>query len=107
MLLIDPARDRCGYREQFLPLAREFFQERFSQLADLRELSVQQNQYIQASLLACFHNQDSTIDAFSRSQAGFCLRCYVSYGIRGACFSLASQFWVRNRFTERDLFFFS
>jgi len=104
MLLIDAASDGCGYREQFLTPAREFFQERFSQLADLTELSAQQNQDIQASLLACFLSEDSTIDA--RSQAGFCLRCYVSYSIRGACFSLASQFGVGNYFIERDFLSF-
>ena len=95
-----------GYQDRVLAPARQQFQAWFPSLSETQELSNQQDQKIQATLLSHFLNQDcdpcqSSVPAWA--VAGLCLRCYVSHAIVHACQKLAQQFGDRYGFSTLDL----
>lgn len=99
MWCIDPAGDRVGFKCASVPTAQAFLQTQ--QLGDsTRDSDTTEDENITISLLSRF--QVSTHDAVTRSQAGLCLRCYVSEPILNSCKKLDNLFG-EDHFTYRDL----
>lgn len=108
ILRIDPGGNGCGYKKQSLPLASEFFQAEFSQLAHTdpsvrSHPPMQTHRSVQTSLHHQFTTHPPAVDVQSQVNAGLCLRSYVSYAILRACKHLASQFAATGQFTYHDL----
>lgn len=112
IIRIDPGGKGCGYKIQGLPLASEFFQAQFPELAEVEmpvrsHIPPQQHRYIQAVLHDQFTRhttpQTTTLDLQSQFKAGLCLRAYVAYAILKACKILANQFQGTGRFSYQDL----
>ena len=107
ILRIDPGSDGYGYKQQLLPLAKEFFEIEYSHLlSDLEvrlPLSAHQHRAIQVSLHTQFCNGAALTELANLAKVGLCLRCYVSHVILWACKKLANQFCATGRFTYRDL----
>jgi hypothetical protein len=83
--------------------AKEYFQRQFPDLANVEELSEQDDQLVQDLLLSQFKNQEHQIDIYQRAIAGLCLRCFVSYDILGAVRRLVSKFGSEYRFEEAHI----
>lgn len=94
---ISPSQDKGGYRYREVTAARRFIKQTLC--GSLQS----QSGDIQNKLLALFYPQDSAIDALSRVDAGFSLRCFVSHPILKACQKIDSLFASNNSFTYRDL----
>ena len=106
ILRIDPGSDGCGYKQQGLPLAAEFFQTEFPELSESEvrsQPSAQQHRAIQFSLHAQFCRQAPSSELSNLAKAGLCLRCYVSYPILRACKKLANLYSATGQFTYQDL----
>ncbi len=97
---IDPAGDRTGYQRCFIPLADEYVQNQGLSQAEGSGDRIQQRN-LQFDLLSRFHAP--TADLMERSQAGLCLRCYVSEPILNACRKIDHLFGQDQSFTYRDL----
>jgi hypothetical protein len=82
--------------------AKEYFQQQFPDLANVEELSEQDDQLVQDLLLSQFKNQEHQIDIYQRAIAGLCLRCFVSYDILGAVRQLVKRFVSEYRFEEEE-----
>jgi hypothetical protein len=98
---IDPAGDRTGYQRCFIPLANEYIQNQGLSVAMDRAGDRIQQRNLQFDLLSRFHAP--TADLIARSQAGLCLRCYVSEPILNACRKINHLFGQDQSFTYRDL----
>ncbi len=89
-----------GYESREIIDAKNYFERLFPALALLPQLSKQDDRNIQNKLLDIFINSDNKADKIN---AGFCLRCCISYGIVKAIKTLARQFCTEYSFTIRDI----
>lgn len=86
-----------GYEYHLVTTAQEFFRQTVSDSVRA------QDEDIQNTLLHYFNGQNSAIDPICRAEAGFCLRCFVSYPILKACQKIDSLFTGDKSFTYRNL----
>jgi hypothetical protein len=98
---IDPAGDRTGYKRCFISLANEYAQNQGLGEAKDEAGDRSQQKNLQSDLLSRF--QAPAADLIERSQAGLCLRCYVSEPILNACRKIDHLFGEDQCFTYRDL----
>ncbi|NEP89157.1 MAG: hypothetical protein F6K18_21290 [Okeania sp. SIO2C2] len=94
-----------GYREDLLLPVQQQFQIWFPSIAELKEVSSQDDRKIQATLLSHFLSQNSASSKECSITAGLSLRCYISHGIVHACQKLAQQFGDRYGFSHLDLLY--
>jgi hypothetical protein len=101
MWIVDPAGDRLGYRHCFVPMAQTFLQQpKFSEKVQAcADTAATKN--LQSDLFYLFQSTGS--NRTERSQAGLCLRCYVSESILNACLRIERLFGADRSFTYRDL----
>ncbi|MGD1699003.1 hypothetical protein [Dapis sp. BLCC M229] len=101
----DVSASQRGYREEVLLPVRQQFQIWFPSIAELKEVSSQDDRKIQATLLSHFLSQNSASSKECSITAGLSLRCYISHGIVHACQKLAQQFGDRYGFSHLDLLY--
>ncbi|NEO55514.1 MAG: hypothetical protein F6K54_22035 [Okeania sp. SIO3B5] len=101
----DVSGSQRGYREEVLLPVQQQFQIWFPSIAELEELSSQDDRKIQATLLSYFRSQNSASSKECNITAGLSLRCYISHTIVYACQKLAQQFGDRYGFSFRDLLY--
>ncbi|NET44728.1 hypothetical protein [Okeania sp. SIO2B3] len=101
----DVSGSHRGYREEVLLSVQQQFQIWFPSIAELKELSSQDDRKIQATLLSHFLSQNSASSKECSITAGLSLRCYISHGIVDACQKLAQQFGDRYGFSHLDLLY--
>ncbi len=94
-----------GYREDLLLPVQQQFQIWFPFIAELKELSSQDDRKIQATLLSRFLSENSASSNSWSIRAGLCLRCYISHAIVHACQKLAQQFGDRYGFSHLELLY--
>ena len=97
MCQISLAKEKGGYEYRLIEAAREFLRQTLSDSPQA------QSGDIQTRLLTFFNPTNSAIDAPSRVDAGFSLRCFVSHPILKACQKIDSLFAGSKSFTYRDL----
>ncbi|NJP10962.1 MAG: hypothetical protein HC866_17005 [Leptolyngbyaceae cyanobacterium RU_5_1] len=91
---ISPASEKRGYENCLIPVAQEFARNHISSAQEVD---------VQSALLSYFHVKSATVAARIQSQAGLCLRCYVSASILKACYTIDHLFGSDKSFTYRDL----
>ncbi len=94
-----------GYREELLLPVQQQFEIWFPSIAELKELSSQDDRKIQATLLSHFLSQNSASSNSWSITAGLSLRCYISHAIVYTCQKLAQQFGDRYGFSHLDLLY--
>ncbi|MEM9271677.1 MAG: hypothetical protein AAGA80_01760 [Cyanobacteria bacterium P01_F01_bin.143] len=94
---ISPSQEKAGYRYREVATARKLIKQTFCDSLQIPSGDIQNK------LLDLFYPQDSAIDALTRVDAGFSLRCFVSHPILKACQKIDSLFASNNSFTYRDL----
>ncbi|NER07719.1 MAG: hypothetical protein F6K17_36715, partial [Okeania sp. SIO3C4] len=87
-----------------LPVQQQF-QTWFPSIAELKELSSQDDQEIQATLLSYFRSQNSASSKECSITAGLSLRCYISHAIVNACQKLVQKFGDRYPVRLRDVLY--
>ncbi|NEQ41503.1 MAG: hypothetical protein F6K40_37045 [Okeania sp. SIO3I5] len=97
----DISGSQKGYRQEIL----SDVQQQFQTIAELKELSSQDDRKIQATLLSYFRSQNSADSNPLRITAGLSLRCYISHAIVSACQKLVQEFGDRYRVRLRDVLY--
>ena len=94
-----PGSESLGYRNLPHAIAKNFFQQifqdQFPQLGDPQSSSI--------ALLKIFRGETTIEMRQQSSQAGLCLRCWVSHPILTACMKLANLFGSTGQLSYRDL----
>ena len=94
---ISLSQEKVGYQYREIETARKLIKQTFRDALQIPSGDIQNK------LLDLFYPQNSAIDALTRVDAGFSLRCFVSHPILKACQKIDSLFASNNSFTYRDL----
>lgn len=92
---------RKGYRQEILADV----QQQFQTIAELKELSSQDDRKIQATLLSYFRSQNFADSNSLSITAGLSLRCYISHAIVFTCQELVKYFGDRYPVRLRDVLY--